>query len=383
MLLGLGGLEAWARLRARGGPEGEEVWRTSQVRVAEIGEIGFESIPCPDCPDPINSRGFRGPEYAPRPEPGTRRLAVLGDSVAYGTHVRADQALPAVLERALNGAAVELAGEESPERFEVVNAATPAYNLTLIEACYRRKVRSYHPEAVLYAFFPNDLDKLRIHQVEGDPPRVLLVRPDHLDPPLWAWIPAPLHGILDRRSYAFHWLSSIAWRRARARGDVPPGEIHERTRRSEVEALERLVREVREDGARFALLLVPPASMPVERVEQCVDLGPRAPAAWCAFSMEMLDVAAGLGSRLGVPVIDARPHLARHADLDLRARPDDPDHPGALGHAVLARAVLEELGTWVEGSGAGPIGERAALLVGVEELRRSLAPFAPPSEGGG
>lgn len=90
-----------------------------------------------------NSLGLRGPELAPRS--GKYRIAVLGDSHIFGSGLADDQTLPARLQVALN----ELAGAD---RFEVINASSPAHNTVQELIQHRRLARKIDADLWIFAF---------------------------------------------------------------------------------------------------------------------------------------------------------------------------------------------------------------------------------------
>ena len=71
----------------------------------------------------MNSEGLRGPETTVEKAPGLRRVAVLGDSIAFGYWVAERDAFPRQLEAMMN----ESAGPG--ERVEVLDFGVPGYNL--------------------------------------------------------------------------------------------------------------------------------------------------------------------------------------------------------------------------------------------------------------
>lgn len=97
-----------------------------------------------------NSRGARGPEYAPQPPPGTFRIVVAGDSYTMGQGVPEALAYPAVAERLLNA-------RGDGRRYEVINLGVAGF---AIRHSVRRLTRigsGYRPHLLVYGFTPNDL----------------------------------------------------------------------------------------------------------------------------------------------------------------------------------------------------------------------------------
>lgn len=90
----------------------------------------------------IDSFGLRGPERPLAKRVGAIRVAVLGDSVAYGWFVNEEAAFPRALERDL---ATALPGTA----IEVLNAGVPAYSLQMMRDRYEEKVRAHAPDVVV------------------------------------------------------------------------------------------------------------------------------------------------------------------------------------------------------------------------------------------
>lgn len=97
----------------------------------------------------INSQGYRGAEVSPMPSPGTRRIVIIGDSVAFGFGAPDDATYPYLLQEALQ--------REIPEQsWEVVNAAVPGYSAAQIELALEIRALPLQPTDVIYGFCLND-----------------------------------------------------------------------------------------------------------------------------------------------------------------------------------------------------------------------------------
>src|SRR5262249_40740344 len=94
----------------------------------------------------INGEGLRNPETPVARPPGVKRIAVVGDSIAFGYWVAEEQAFPRQLERMLGGSV------------EVLDFAVPGYNLDQEIETLRVKAFDYSPDLVLVAFCLNDLE---------------------------------------------------------------------------------------------------------------------------------------------------------------------------------------------------------------------------------
>jgi len=98
----------------------------------------------------INSFGMRSPEVALAKSAGIPRIAVLGDSIAFGYWVAEADAFPRQLEGML--------AEDRTGRVEVLNFGVPGYNLDQeIETLSTQGIR-FSPDLVVVAFCLNDLE---------------------------------------------------------------------------------------------------------------------------------------------------------------------------------------------------------------------------------
>jgi len=93
----------------------------------------------------INSRGLRDREHTYEPQPGVFRIALLGDSIAWGWGVDDGQSFPDQLEDLL-GSGVE-----------VINLAVPGYGTDQQLWILEREGRRYRPDLVLVCFVLNDV----------------------------------------------------------------------------------------------------------------------------------------------------------------------------------------------------------------------------------
>src|SRR5262249_48034368 len=98
----------------------------------------------------INSLGLRDREIAPNPAPGTLRVLALGDSQTFGNGLELSDTWPKQLERILEGSG-------DGRRWEVINAGIPGTDTWQHEVVLRRFLVTTHPNAVLLAFYVNDV----------------------------------------------------------------------------------------------------------------------------------------------------------------------------------------------------------------------------------
>jgi lysophospholipase L1-like esterase len=99
----------------------------------------------------VSSAGLRDREFARPKPPGTWRLAVIGDSIPYGSGGPATAAFPRRLELLLDGARAPGA-----PRAEVLNLGVPGYNVTQIVRRLRVRGLAFEPDAILYGYTLND-----------------------------------------------------------------------------------------------------------------------------------------------------------------------------------------------------------------------------------
>lgn len=107
----------------------------------------------------INEGGYIGPYHPPERAPGTYRIVLLGDSMGFGWGVDYQDSWPALLEEGLNRKAAASAPGNAggpPARIEVLNFSVPGYNTFLELERYRLFAAAYSPDHVIVAYFPND-----------------------------------------------------------------------------------------------------------------------------------------------------------------------------------------------------------------------------------
>ena len=101
----------------------------------------------------INSHGMRGPEVQMDKEEGTFRIALLGDSFAFGWGVPEKDCFARVLERKLQA---ELPKDGPIKKVEVLNFGVPGYSTFQQVAKFESHGIKFNPDAVLVYFIQND-----------------------------------------------------------------------------------------------------------------------------------------------------------------------------------------------------------------------------------
>jgi lysophospholipase L1-like esterase len=96
-----------------------------------------------------NSQGMRDRELLAADTPGLTRIAVLGDSFAFGFGVTLDETFTEVLEVQLNAAG-------DGRRYEVLNFGVPGYSTEEEAAVLEHKALAFDPKVVVVAYVLND-----------------------------------------------------------------------------------------------------------------------------------------------------------------------------------------------------------------------------------
>jgi lysophospholipase L1-like esterase len=223
-------LERTARLLdPRRALEAQDYWRDWRAE----GRDGFWSFGTGPVSWPldsgINADGLRDVHHALVPPAGVRRILFLGDSVTYGWGVAPKNAYPQKLrERA----------ERSGLALEVISVAMPGWSTRQERVAYARFARKYRADIVVLAICMNDVAELHNNLSRPNP-----------------WL-ADLH-----RRFAFVRLLVDAQGREIRKVDDLFRRPDSRSSRLGFERffgeLRALAEEVRTDGPRFALLVLP------------------------------------------------------------------------------------------------------------------------------
>jgi len=114
------------------------------------GEMLYcKGIPSKDKINPVNSRGFRGPEIHEK-RPGTIRVVCLGGSVTYGAGLDYQDTYPAILQKKLD----EKFGRY---RYEVINGGQPGADLPQIISLTKNDVIPLKPDIIILMNINNNL----------------------------------------------------------------------------------------------------------------------------------------------------------------------------------------------------------------------------------
>ncbi len=142
-------------------------------------------------PISINSSGFRGDESDPVNTRQALRIAVVGDSVAFGQGVREDQTLAVQIKKKL--------GARQDRGVEVTNLAVPAYNTCQEYWRFKDRGLSLKPQVVVLVYVSNDTD----------PPTLQVIGDRVISPDVKTGVVGDAMASLRKRSYAYN----LAWTR--------------------------------------------------------------------------------------------------------------------------------------------------------------------------
>ncbi|MBI3819694.1 MAG: SGNH/GDSL hydrolase family protein [Planctomycetes bacterium] len=284
---------------------------------SEYDPLLFWKIPAggriPESGEAMNTKGFRGPEFADRKTPGTKRILCIGDSNTFGIAVSVDETFAHRLQRWLS-----VRGS-----YEVINCGVPGYSSFQMLQLLKLRGAEWQPDVIiLYAGAWNDytpavgLDDARAFEVTSRGAswlaksaifRFAAEQFTHNDPAAAA---------AKRKKYIEVWSNEI--RR-------PEGARLEKQQFRET--LERIA-DLAKSIHSALVVVIPPA--PVATREKFTDGE--------VYASIVREVAAART----VPAADARAAMWRPetGPRDLFA---DIIHPAPLGHAIITKLLAESL----------------------------------------
>ncbi|MEN8184411.1 MAG: SGNH/GDSL hydrolase family protein [Myxococcota bacterium] len=254
-----------------------------------------------------NSHGFRGPERSVAKPPATYRIAVIGDSVTMGWGVLEEETYAALVEGLL--------AERHPgSSIEVLNLGLAGLPLQVLVTRFRHHGLRFAPDLVVYGFTINDLEG-RFYRRSFDPTRIRFPLQESSQlartvGPRWAALrdrfwPAPGSYVWELDNNFFH---------------NPP--LWAATLRS----LDRLAEAAESVGACVVVLLHPSLHT-LDRLHP--------------FGRHYRAIREAAEDR-GFPVVQPLPGFLGHSAREFWIASHDP-HPNALGHRLLAEALVEGL----------------------------------------
>ena len=297
---------------------------------------------------PLNSAGFRGPEFGPR-RPGVLRILALGDSCTFGYIVRkmigfVAQPYPLRLQHLVDR-------RLGPGRVEVLNGGLPGYNSFQGLLLLRTKLRDLEPDLVTVRFGWND------HFLSGAGEAAAFREPST---PLGI---AAQDLLFRSKLYAFvrrlglelrAWRQPVAAQASAAFRDqrsfeptIPPEDF--------ARMLRRIVEVVRSRGGDVWLLTAPrnPAPSP-EAAQQLAAHNRLDFERLMQIHEDYAEIVRRVGADTGALVVDLEAVYARHAS-EPAFFPSDVVHPNEGGHNLEAETLYSVLvRRGVLGAGAAP-----------------------------
>lgn len=265
----------------------------------------YEAKPNLDVPDyedqrlrlVTNSFGMADREYSTEKPQGTRRIAILGDSVTRGMGAPFGASYEALLENRLNERHVG----GKVRRFEVLNFAVGGYRLTQLLDVAATKAPVFQPDTYLVA-----LSELSISRKWGD----------HIEQLVSSGV-----------DLKYDFLKQVA-REAQLRPGEPAARVDAKLARFRLPTLKWAVSEIRararQQGADLVVLLIPTVREP-DSLE-------------AAFKGVREALA-----QLEVPVIDLLDAFAGVVDLDPFRVSSDNVHPSDQGHRMIFENLYRKL----------------------------------------
>ncbi|MFN7144391.1 MAG: SGNH/GDSL hydrolase family protein [Myxococcota bacterium] len=261
-----------------------------------------------------NAESFREPDDRVEKTPGVIRVAVLGDSMTWGTGA-VEEAWPRVADVALDGG------------WDLRNFSHYGYDVAQSAAVLREHVWRYAPDLVVYAAYTNDPVESRVVEIGGGP---VWVAPEGLFP-----MPLRRASALARRVEGALLAHTV--------DGAPDWAFYERHLRAMVEDA------AAHDTPLLVLGLVPHVLSDPDLAACSARLGvPGRCEEHAAIAAEQERVSASLRLSHRSVLRELRDAAARGVDL---APPDRGDwqHPGKAGHAVIAEVAAQRLRDWDRG----------------------------------
>jgi hypothetical protein len=251
-----------------------------------------------------NDAGYRGDHFSVERTAGVRRVALLGDSFAFGLGVKESDTLARHLEALLSR------GAGCPT--EVLNFGVPGYGTDQEEALLRRRVLRYAPDVAVVWYFLNDVEvEGTLAFLGGDKPRGFF--------PVARGFSALARLVATRLDAQLSLLALVHTYREAYQPTGPHWQVVEA-------ALARLGRTARQRGVKVIVFVHP----------ILFRLGPSYP--FAAIHRQVVDAARNAGLE-AYDLVDA---FAGQRAEDLWVHSSD-QHPNQIAHALAAAYAAERI----------------------------------------
>jgi lysophospholipase L1-like esterase len=249
-----------------------------------------------------NAWGLRGGQITERPAPGTRRILILGSSIALGWGVDEDKTVSALLQRKFDAA---------QQKVEVLNAGIGNYNTERYVEHFLLRLTPLKPTDILVLAFVRDGEELS--PGGGN----FLLRNSELAVTIWT-ASSRLFGAAGEKSLVDLYRAVYA--------------PHSQALAVMQEEFAKLADYAKAHDIRVTLAMVPD----VHSLES-YPLG------------FVHDIFAATSRKLGFTYVDLLPALQGLTPEEVWAMPGDP-HPNARGHAIMADAIYPVLAAETQSS---------------------------------
>ncbi len=311
-----------------------------------------------------NREGLRGPDWPEQKPAGVRRVAILGDSMIAALGVAEPQTLVSQLEQLLNRQSAAGA------RWEVMNFGVPGSSTGQQLALWRATVRRYQPDVVLCAFFVGndlsdnsprmshnpriyfDLDSSgQLYQLPMSATKTGLSAWLNRYCRLYLWQKLVIRHVRDQWMKRNQVLESGHWIYSKQES---PDVAH--AWRLTGALLSELANEVRQDGVRFGVVMIPSAQQIY--TDSLKKLLPAAGTCAAHFDADYPDRRlAELCQASGVPLLSMTADFRRAAPDRSLAKTDQWLYFRGEGHfnARGNRLAAEAIGRWLEAGNPPPL----------------------------
>jgi lysophospholipase L1-like esterase len=285
-----------------------------------LAEVGYQ----------INQFGQRGPKTTLAKPPGTRRIVVSGDSIAFGYWVDIDAAFGLQLQQMANES------RTGGESIEVINLGVPGYNLGQEFEHLQNDGLRFDPDLVIISICMNDLNTIfgyeyglamkweKARQNDGV---WMQLRAFALDHSLFAaWL-----------EYRFQYLDyRRRWAGGMHRAEDAPAGFHNaptaerklmlaKQKKSLKQAFGTFRRVLRVNGEIPSLIVLFPG------LDYDYEIYPH---------REFHELVADAAARTGMEFLDLLPCYSGYPAPKLAV---DPVHPSPIGHRIAAHAILDAI----------------------------------------
>lgn len=135
----------------------------------------------------INNQGFRDDDFPFEKALGKKRIAIIGDSYAWGFGVEENETFSTILEQKLG------------EGYEVLNFGVSGYGTDQYYLLLNSTVFAYHPDIILITFHPNDVENTGNAEAYDYPKPLFILRNESL---ILTNVPVPQKETWDSRHFS-------------------------------------------------------------------------------------------------------------------------------------------------------------------------------------